>query len=185
MKPQKTSQPQLRSTGLRQSERGRPDNGFARGAKFVLAGIAIVTALFAASPAYAQSPQPGDAAAVSRQLSLAINLMWMMITAFLVFLMQVGFALVEAGFTRAKNVVHTMMMNLVVFCIAALGYWAVGFALQFGAVNTEWPGVSTPGAVPGPWSHAPITLGDWSTILQTPLVKFGEQLSFAGGSCPV
>ncbi len=160
----------------------QPGTGRTRRNTYIIGGAALIAALCMAAPAYAQSPQPTDAATVSRQLSLAINLLWMMIAAFMVFFMQVGFALVEAGFTRAKNVVHTMMMNLTVFCIAALGYWAVGFALQFGAINTEWPGVTTPGAVPGPWSHAPITLGDWSNILQTPLVRFGEQFSFAGGS---
>ena len=48
---------------------------------------------------------------------------------FLVFFMQAGFALVETGFTRAKNVVHTMMMNMMVFCIGALGYWAGGLCV--------------------------------------------------------
>jgi ammonium transporter, Amt family len=177
MKSHKTPHPDGRQSQVRQ-----PHFWQKRQAKVAFGGAALIAALLVAAPVYAQSPQPGDIGAVSKQLSLAINLLWMMIAAFMVFLMQVGFALVEAGFTRAKNVVHTMMMNLVVFCIAALGYWAVGFALQFGAINTEWPGVTTPGAVPGPWSHAPITLGDWSGILQTSLLKYGEQFSFAGGA---
>src|SRR2546421_10051565 len=46
--------------------------------------------------------------------------------------MQAGFALVETGFTRAKNAAHTMTMNFMVYGIAMLAYWAVGFALQAG-----------------------------------------------------
>ena len=142
---------------------------------------ALALAVLWATPVFAQGEQPVDAATLD-SVKLAINLMWMLLTGFLVFFMQVGFALVAAGFTRAKSVVHTMMMNLMVFCIAALGYWLIGFALQFGAINTVWPAVSTPGAMPGAWSHAPITLGDWGAILSTPLFKIGEQISLMGGS---
>ena len=83
--------------------------------------------------------------------------MWMLVAGFLVFFMQAGFALVETGFTRAKNVSHTMMMNMMVFCIGAIGYWLVGFAFQFGAVNFTFPGVH--GLTE--WAHSPTTLGDW------------------------
>ena len=48
----------------------------------------------------------------------------------------------ETGFTRNKNVVHTMMMNMMVFCIGALGYWLVGFAFQFGGVNYTYPAIN-------------------------------------------
>ncbi len=148
----------------------------------LVAGVALAAASLWASPAWAQGEVPFDAAAAHEEVKLAINLMWMLITAFIVFFMQVGFALVEAGFTRAKNVVHTMMMNMMVFCIAALGYWAVGFALQFGAVNMTLPGVETIGAIPGDYSHAPITLGNWGASLSTPLLQLSPQLILAGGS---
>jgi len=80
--------------------------------------------------AQAQSDGPS-----TKDLGESINIMWMLIAGFLVFFMQAGFALVETGFTRAKNVSHTMMMNMMVFCIGAIGYWLVGFAFQFGNVN--------------------------------------------------
>ena len=57
---------------------------------------------------------------------------WVLVTAFLVFWMQAGFAMLEAGFTRAKNAVNVLMKNLMDFCIASVAYWAVGFALMFG-----------------------------------------------------
>ncbi|HEY7055288.1 MAG TPA: ammonium transporter, partial [Vicinamibacterales bacterium] len=54
---------------------------------------------------------------------------------FLVMFMQAGFALVETGFTRAKNVAHTMSMNFMVYAIGMLGYWICGYALQMGGVG--------------------------------------------------
>ena len=104
-------------------------------------------------------------------LATAINIMWMLMCGFLVFFMQAGFALVETGFTRAKNVAHTMMMNMMVFCIGAMGYWLVGFAFQFGGVNYTY---SRPSANSPAWAFSPITLGDWGDALQTWLIKFGQ-----------
>ena len=66
---------------------------------------------------------------------VAINIMWTLITGFLVMFMQAGFALVETGFTRAKNVAHTMMMNFMVYAIGMTGYWIMGFALQMGGLG--------------------------------------------------
>jgi ammonium transporter, Amt family len=70
---------------------------------------------------------------------IAINIMWTLITGFLVMFMQAGFAMVETGFTRAKNAAHTMSMNFMVYAIGMLGYWICGYALQmggFGALAT-------------------------------------------------
>jgi Amt family ammonium transporter len=66
---------------------------------------------------------------------VSINLVWLLITGFLVFFMQAGFALVEAGLTRAKNVAHTMAMNLWVYPAGALGFFICGFALMFGGMG--------------------------------------------------
>ncbi len=66
---------------------------------------------------------------------VAINIMWTLITGFLVMFMQAGFALAETGFTRAKNVAHTMMMNFMIYAIGMTGYWIMGYALQMGGVG--------------------------------------------------
>ncbi len=66
---------------------------------------------------------------------VSINLMWTLITGFLVMFMQAGFALAETGFTRAKNVAHTMMMNFMIYAIGMTGYWIMGFALQMGGIG--------------------------------------------------
>lgn len=68
-------------------------------------------------------------------LAVSINFVWLLITGFLVLFMQVGFAFLVTGLTRAKNAGHMMMMNLSSFVIALLAYYAVGFAFQFGGVQ--------------------------------------------------
>jgi Amt family ammonium transporter len=133
-----------------------------------------------ATPAFAQDGEPPTADQVS-DIALGLNMMWMLFGGFLVFFMQAGFALVETGFTRNKNVVHTMMMNMMVFCIGAIGYWLTGFAFQFGGVNAAYPAVTTLGSIAGEWAHSPITLGDWSGLLATPLLRIG-QFGILGGS---
>ena len=65
----------------------------------------------------------------------SIDFVWVLISAFLVFMMQGGFAMVETGFTRAKNATNIMMKNLIDFCIGALAFWAVGFGIMFGVGN--------------------------------------------------
>ena len=62
-----------------------------------------------------------------------VNVLWTCLAAFLVFFMQAGFALVETGFTRAKNACNIMMKNLMDFSVGSLAFWAVGFGLMFGA----------------------------------------------------
>jgi Amt family ammonium transporter len=66
---------------------------------------------------------------------VALNIVWTLLTGFLVMFMQAGFALLETGLTRAKNVAHTMGMNFLVYSIGILGYWALGFGLQMGGVG--------------------------------------------------
>jgi Amt family ammonium transporter len=68
-------------------------------------------------------------------LHTALNIVWTLLTGVLVMFMQAGFALVEAGLTRAKNVSHTIAMNFLVYAIGILGFWAAGFALQMGGVG--------------------------------------------------
>lgn len=60
------------------------------------------------------------------------DFVWTLIAAALVFFMQAGFAMVEVGFTRAKNAINIIMKNLMDFSIGSLVYWAVGFGLMFG-----------------------------------------------------
>ena len=65
----------------------------------------------------------------------AVNTIWVLVGAALVFFMQAGFAMVEAGFTRAKNAGNIIMKNLMDFCIGTPVFWLVGFGIMFGAGN--------------------------------------------------
>lgn len=66
---------------------------------------------------------------------ISINFVWVLITGYMVMFMQAGFAMVETGFTRAKNAAHTMAMNMMIYVIGMLGFWALGFAFMFGGVG--------------------------------------------------
>lgn len=80
---------------------------------------------------------------------IAINFVWTLVTGFLVMFMQAGFAMVETGFTQAKNAGHTMAMNFMVYPLGMLGYWLMGFAIQMGGVG----GVASLGAGTGVLNH--------------------------------
>jgi Amt family ammonium transporter len=91
----------------------------------------------------------------------AIDTVWMLVAAFLVFFMQPGFAMVEAGFTRAKNACNIIMKNLMDFSVGSLAYWAIGFGIMFGADRLGLFGTSgfflsagDPGTVDGLWQIA-------------------------------
>ena len=66
---------------------------------------------------------------------VALNITWAILAAALVMFMQAGFAMVETGLTRAKNAAHTMAMNLAVYGIGMLAFWATGFALEMGGMG--------------------------------------------------
>ncbi|MDI3299293.1 MAG: ammonium transporter [Bacillota bacterium] len=115
-------------------------------------GIADVPAAQAGHPTFQEVAQATGHATVG------INFVWTLLAGFLVFFMQAGFALVETGFTRAKNAAHTIAMNLMVFLVGAIGYWLVGFALQFGGVGRIAALGGTP-PLSGEWS-----LGGWGLL---------------------
>lgn len=65
------------------------------------------------------------------QTKVAVDTLWVMITAFLVFWMNAGFALLEAGLCQAKNAVNILAKNFIVFAISSIAFWVVGFGLMF------------------------------------------------------
>ncbi len=69
------------------------------------------------------------------ELVRGLNTVWVLIAAFLVFFMQAGFGMLEAGFTRAKNAANILMKNMMDFSMASLAFWMVGFGLMYGAGN--------------------------------------------------
>jgi Amt family ammonium transporter len=68
-------------------------------------------------------------------VTAAVDEVWVIVAGILVMFMQAGFALVESGFTRAKNAGNIIMKNFMDFSVSALSYWAVGFALAYGGAS--------------------------------------------------
>jgi Amt family ammonium transporter len=64
-----------------------------------------------------------------------LDTLWVLVAAFLVFFMQAGFGMVEAGFIRAKNACNILMKNFLDFCMASLGFFMFGYAIMFGKGN--------------------------------------------------
>ena len=83
----------------------------------------------------AGAPSLGEVAAQAGKNKVAINMMWTLLCGFLVMFMQAGFAMVETGLTRAKNVAHTMAMNFMVYPLGMLGFYLCGFAFMFGGLG--------------------------------------------------
>ena len=94
------------------------------------AGTALVLTALTATAALAADPNGADT--IKEDATKAVNYSWTLICAFLVFFMQAGFALVEAGFARTKNTINILTKNFMDFCIAGLAFFAFGFGLMFG-----------------------------------------------------
>ena len=77
----------------------------------------------------------------TKELAFATSTIWVVLAAVLVMFMQAGFAFLEAGLTRMKNVGHIAAKNVLVLAIASLVYYVVGFGIAFGdGGNALWGG---------------------------------------------
>ena len=104
------------------------------------AGIANASAAAQSIDAQTDGTPAPAAEPVAYLPQATADIIWLCLCAFLVFFMQAGFALVEAGLTRSKNACNIMMKNLLDFCFGALIFWAVGYALMFGEGGNSWVG---------------------------------------------
>ena len=80
-------------------------------------------------------PSLDEMAAELGHAKIAINFVWVLLAACLVMFMQAGFAMLETGFVRSKNAVHTMMMNLIIYAIGIPVFALLGFGLMFGGAG--------------------------------------------------
>lgn len=85
----------------------------------------------------------------------SVDTIWTLVAAALVFFMQAGFAMVETGFTRAKNAGNIIMKNLMDFSLGSLAYWFVGFGIMFGAGSGVFGAIDF------------FTMGDYSSAIPT------------------
>ena len=97
--------------------------------------LAAGSVLVTASPALAQ-----DAEVTAESVQANLDNAFVLLSAVLVIFMQAGFALVEAGLTRAKSVANIMMKNLMDFCAGAAAFFAVGYAFAFGTEGSDFIG---------------------------------------------
>jgi Amt family ammonium transporter len=91
----------------------------------------VVAVVAVAAPAVTQ--QALDE--LKSSLQVGLDTMWVLVAAFLVFFMNLGFGMVEAGLCRAKNTINILAKNFIVFAIAAASFWVIGWGLMFGNGN--------------------------------------------------
>ncbi|RYD63633.1 MAG: ammonium transporter, partial [Verrucomicrobiaceae bacterium] len=152
----------------------------------------------AAAPAV---PDPAAILQAQSDMRVGIDTVWVLLCAFLVFFMNAGFGLLESGLCQAKNCVNILAKNFIVFALATLSFWAIGWGLMFGDGNAfmglkglfflsgadNSPAVGEAYAAMNPFSTA-VYSGDYSAINWTAiplLAKFIFQLVFAGTAATI
>lgn len=163
------------------------------------APAAEATAAPASDSTAASEPAPAPTAAApsgpsNADIKVMLDTVWVLITAMLVFFMNLGFAAVESGMCRAKNCVNILSKNFIVFAVSSLAFWTLGWGLMFGNdTNGGWIGTSGVWFVSGAATdNSPATLadyhGDYAAINWTgvPLwAKFFFQLVFTGTAATI
>jgi len=163
---------------------------------------ALALVLLALSPSviWAQNPAPAAAPDLSAQVAelttklantkVAMDTVWVLITGFLVFWMNAGFALVESGMCRVKNAVNILSKNFVVFALSSLAFFLVGWGVMFGDGN-GFMGLKGLFLIGGA-DNSPATGSDYSGVYTAinwtgvPLyAKFFFQLVFAGTAATI
>jgi Amt family ammonium transporter len=144
-------------------------------------GCMLVACLALAAPAEAKTAD---------ELTIALDTVWVLLTAALVFFMNLGFALVESGFCRSKNTVNILSKNFIVFAISSLAFYLFGWGLMFGNGNgfLGLEGIFTLGGTDNSPATGDAYMGAYKAIAWTgvPLyAKFFFQLVFAGTAATI
>ncbi len=149
--------------------------------KTSLVRLVGVVGFLAVPMGVASGQESADLAALEQQLAelrADTNTLWTVLAAILVMFMQPGFAMLEAGFTRARNVLNILMKNLMDFSMAAIAFWALGFAIMFGGGTTGffqgWIGGEL-------WFYAPET-GQAAAFLLFQTVFAGTAATIVSGA---
>ncbi|MBN1497231.1 MAG: ammonium transporter [Spirochaetes bacterium] len=145
---------------------------------------------FGAETAPAAAVTPDALEAFKQSMQVGIDTVWVLFAAFLVFFMNLGFGMVESGLCRAKNSVNILAKNFIVFAIASVSFWLIGWGLMFGNGN---PFMGTEGLFfAGGADNSPATgdayRGAYAALNWTgvPLwAKFFFQLVFAGTAATI
>jgi Amt family ammonium transporter len=153
-------------------------------------GSVVLGILFGPAVLRAAAAQAAAAAPAIDVTKVAMDTMWTLLTAFLVFFMNLGFALVESGLCRAKNTVNILAKNYIVFAVSSVAFLLIGFGLMFGDGN-GFVGLSGIWFVGGA-DNSPATGAAYQGVYSalnwtgTPLwAKFFFQLVFAGTAATI
>ncbi len=149
----------------------------------------LLTCLIVVVPAWLQADQAGSTGATGT-LRIGLDTVWVLVAGFLVFFMNLGFAMVEAGLARAKNTVNILAKNFIVFAVASVGFYIIGWGLMFGNGTGLFGlegllGVSGPDTSPatGDAYQGAYQALSWAGV---PLwAKFFFQLAFAGTAATI
>ncbi len=138
-----------------------------------------------AAPPAAPAPPPTNA-----EIKVMMDTVWVMVTGFLVFFMNLGFACVETGMCRHKNAVNILSKNFIVFSVTTIGFWVLGWGLMFGD-GTPYYGTEGLMLLRGA-DNSPATASEYSGVYSAiswtgvPLgAKFFFQLVFAGTAATI
>ena len=106
------------------------------------AGTLLWTTLFLTGPVGAQEAETtlADVEAANAMTQAFMDNLWLVIAGAMVFLMQAGFAFVEAGLTRAKNIANIMAKNLADMAIGAVAFFIIGWSIAYGTSDSNWWG---------------------------------------------
>jgi ammonium transporter, Amt family len=152
--------------------------------------LALAIVLIWNFAAVAQTAPPPDPVKMAQELKVGLDTAWVMITAMLVIFMNAGFCMLEAGMCRQKNAVNVLAKNLIVFALASIAFWSIGFGLMFSDGNGfigSSGGFFLSGADNSPAMGADYK-GIFSSLNWTgvPLAaKFLFQLAFAGTAATI
>jgi Amt family ammonium transporter len=153
-------------------------------------GCIPVACLIVLAWSYAAVAQaPGASGPTTAELKVALDTLWVAVAAFLVIFMNAGFGMLETGFCRQKNAVNVLAKNLIVFALATIAYWVIGFGLMFGDGN-EFVGLN--GFFLQGADNSPLMGDDYKGVFSAlnwagvPLAaKFLFQLAFAGTAATI
>jgi Amt family ammonium transporter len=116
-----------------------------------------------------------EEAMTAEEVKVILDNIWVLVAAILVIFMNAGFGMLETGFCRQKNAVNILTKNLLVFALATLSFWAIGFALMFGGSAGGFLGTSGWFLTGDPEAFAPLTIS----------VFFLFQAAFAGTAATI
>jgi Amt family ammonium transporter len=160
-----------------------------KGASVTVVRYALVLGVLVGLPSVVMAQGTNASSTSVWTTDVALDTIWTLVTAMLVFFMNAGFGCVESGFCRSKNAVNILAKNFVVFGISTLAYWLIGWTLMFGDGNAflGLKGLLVAGADNSPAIgdayHGVYSAINWTGI---PLfAKFFFQLVFAGTAATI